>query len=371
MVTIRRFESLLLFKTERSPYLQCRFSVKGRGRIQISTRETKVDPAWTEALRNYHAAKKRARGEEPEPTLAGLVQQWVAAHRLLLSPSHVDSVERIGTRHLFGMETMLISEITTALVEDARLAYLKTHAKASTNHWLATLRLLFGWAIRRKMIQYRPWDVRQLKVQRKPKQLLPVEKAASWLDEVDLLSWQEPALGLAIRIMIGLGLRCESEALSARWEWLDLQRGTYTPGETKGREAWARPVPEWILEILRPSAQPWGLIVPTKAGKLLTSGRIQRVMDLACEAVDIPRLTPHRLRHTYATLLSEAGVPIQDIQRALGHKDIRTTLGYLNVDMGRVARGQVRVADSLRLSRREIAARTGAQQGRDSVRDLM
>lgn len=361
MVTIRRFEKLSLFRSERSPYLQCRFSVKGKGRTQRSTGETKVDLAWTVALWNYQAAKKHARGEEPEPTLGSLVQQWVDAHRLLLSPSHVDSVERLGTRHLYGMEALLISEVTTALVEGARLAYLKVHSRGSANHWLAMMRLVFGWAIRRKMIQFRPWDVRRLKVQQKPKQLLPVDKAAIWLEEVDALSECEPAISLAIRIMIGLGLRCETEALSARWEWLDLQRGTYTPGETKGREAWARPVPEWILEILRPMEQPWGLIVPTSAGKLLTSGRIQRVMDLACEAVGIPRLTPHRLRHTYATLLSEAGVSIQNIQRALGHKDIRTTLGYLGVDMGLVATGQVKVAERMGMSGRKTEAHLGAK----------
>jgi integrase len=329
--------------------------VTGNPREQHSTKETRIEPAWTEALRRYDAAKMRAKGLEPEPTLAELAKQWVAAHRLLLSPSHVDSVARIGERHLYGLQDTLISKINTGMVEGARLEYLKTHEKSSANHWLACMRLLYGWAIRRGMIRFRPWDVRKLKVQQKPKVLLPVDKAADWMGEVDALSEHEPAIGLAIRLMIGLGLRCESEALNARWEWLDIDRRIYTPGETKGREAWARPVPEWILEILRPFKQSWGLIVPTQAGKVLTSCRIQRVMDLACEAVDIPRLTPHKLRHTYATLLAEEGVPIQDIQVALGHKDIRTTLAYLGVDIRRVAQGQAKMAARLNISGAKLA----------------
>lgn len=40
------------------------------------------------------------------------------------------------------------------------------------------------------------------------------------------------------------------------------------------------------------------------------------------------RMHPHVLRHTVATLLDEEGVPIQEIQRILGHADPRTTQGY-------------------------------------------
>lgn len=337
MTTLRRFESMGLVRKGESPYLHARWTLDGR-RTQVSTKETRVEPAWSRALQLYQDAKKRARGEEPECTVAELVTQWVAAHTLLLSPSHVQSVERFGKCQLGNLEPLMLSKVSTGEVEAARLAYLAGHAKASANQWLNILRLLFGWAIRRRMLRERPWQVAPLKVQRKPKPLLPADKAAEWLQAVDVLAAKEPAISLAIRIMIGLGLRCESEALSARWEWLDLERCTYTPGRTKGREAWARPVPPWLVGLMRPVAQPWGLIVPTCRGKVLTPGRIQRVMDAACDSVGVQRLTPHCLRHTYATLLAEAGVAIHDIQRALGHKDIRTTAGYLHYDLGMVAK---------------------------------
>lgn len=40
--------------------------------------------------------------------------------------------------------------------------------------------------------------------------------------------------------------------------------------------------------------------------------------------------TPHCLRHTYATALASAGVPVTEIQRRLGHQGIATTLGYIH-----------------------------------------
>ena len=43
--------------------------------------------------------------------------------------------------------------------------------------------------------------------------------------------------------------------------------------------------------------------------------------------VGLPRLTAHGLRHTCATLLLQAGVPVHVVQERLGHKRIEITLG--------------------------------------------
>lgn len=54
--------------------------------------------------------------------------------------------------------------------------------------------------------------------------------------------------------------------------------------------------------------------------------RMARDAGLPAEVVE--RMHPHVLRHTAATLLDEAGVPMQRIQRQLGHADIRQTEMY-------------------------------------------
>ncbi|MDR2571583.1 MAG: tyrosine-type recombinase/integrase [Oscillospiraceae bacterium] len=47
----------------------------------------------------------------------------------------------------------------------------------------------------------------------------------------------------------------------------------------------------------------------------------------------IPRITPHWLRHTYATMLYFAGVDVLTAKEQLGHTDAQTTLGiYTHLD---------------------------------------
>lgn len=350
MTALRAFETLRLYRETDTPYLRYSFWVD-RKRTRRSTRETRIEPAWRVARDAYEAAKLRASGREPEPTLAGLVDQWVQAHRLILSDDHVDGVERWGRLHVASLRDLRLSQITTPLVEQARLAYLETHSLSSARQWTITLALLFNWAIRdRRMIHERPWRVTAIKPQKAPKPRLDPSKSLAFLEAVDRVS-RDPALRMAIRLMLGLGLRCESEALRARWDWLDTVRWMYTPGFTKGKEAWERPVPEWLRPALMSAWRPTGYIIPDRRGRLLTRRRIQGALDKACRLAGIARITAHALRHHYATELSESGVPIQDIQRVLAHKDLRTTISYLGVDLSRVVRGQARMAERLGLNK--------------------
>jgi integrase len=46
-----------------------------------------------------------------------------------------------------------------------------------------------------------------------------------------------------------------------------------------------------------------------------------------------PELQPHDLRRTYAQLGYEAGVPVTQVSRLLGHASVATTQKYLNLDL--------------------------------------
>jgi len=48
------------------------------------------------------------------------------------------------------------------------------------------------------------------------------------------------------------------------------------------------------------------------------------------KSIGLDGVTPHTLRHTFATMLAAAGVPIAEIRDLLGHKEIRTTSQYMH-----------------------------------------
>jgi site-specific recombinase XerD len=63
---------------------------------------------------------------------------------------------------------------------------------------------------------------------------------------------------------------------------------------------------------------------------------IQRICADASKAAGLPAIHPHQLRHTFATLLHEAGADIVEISRLLGHANVATTMIYTHSSPSRL-----------------------------------
>ncbi len=288
-------------------------------------------------------------GESPKPTVKEHAENWRETHEGIVSAAHLRNMGYFVRRHLYHLGETRIDQVTTEDVERARKLHLVRYSPASTNQWLRNLRLLYGWAIRLGLIEKIPWRVGMIRLQKSPRAILPAAKATSWLAAVDAAAGDRWGVAAVIRLALGLGLR-EREAIAARWEWVDWERHTFTCGESKGKETVPLPVPEWLLEYLRPRKQPEGLIAPSPRGGQYTAGITWKTIQKANAAAGVVGLSAHRLRGSYATLLSECGMPIQGIQQMLRHKDIKTTAAYLEVNLEQAAGVQEEVARRLGLA---------------------
>lgn len=187
-------------------------------------------------------------------------------------------------------------------------------------------------------------------IKENPAELLDVPQKGSYLPrflnqaEIDLLFLQSDTsteIGLRDRAILELmyssGLRV-SEAVSIQIRDIDLDAGILT---TTGKGSKTRRVPvgssavEWVKSYLalrqkKENIEVLNLFV-TPMGKPLTRQAIYSLIVEYAEKAGLEDVSPHTLRHSFATHLVQNRADIRSVQQMLGHADISTTQIYTHM----------------------------------------
>jgi integrase/recombinase XerD len=248
-----------------------------------------------------------------------LAQQGVASWEQVRTPelrSYVSSLRRLG------LSARSIARHVVTLRRFYR--FLQTEGRISDDPLPA---LYLTPASRRLPHTLSADDVRKLLAQPQPSQVLGMRDQAM------------------LELLYATGLRV-SELVSLQLQQIDFQ-GNYLTVKGKGAKMRAVPFGQWArnklltyMKQVRPrllKGRPSPFVFTTRSGKPLSRQGFWKLIRRHALAAGIEKkVTPHTLRHSFATHLVEGGADLRSVQSMLGHADISTTQIYTHVNGARL-----------------------------------
>ena len=178
----------------------------------------------------------------------------------------------------------------------------------------------------------RPWSVAMIPFGKRPKKLPTVLGQEEVHDLIQCVA--HPKHRTVLLTLYAAGLRL-AEATNLKLPDIDSQRMQLKVNGGKGGKDRYVPISRRLLAELRTYwkiGRPSNYLFPGKTPDVSLSGAtVQKACKLAAAQARITKnVTPHTLRHSYATGLLEAGVDLMAISKLLGHSSFLTTMIYLH-----------------------------------------
>jgi len=221
--------------------------------------------------------------------------------------------------------------------------YERQLAKRSVARKLSALRSFFRFLLDVGCISSNPLAaVRSPKLDKPLPSFLYLDQTLRLLQQPDTSTPYGLRDRAMFELLYGSGIRV-GELVGLDLEHVRLDMGMALVLGKGGKERWV-PVGEYATEALRayigqgraellgPSGSEEQALFLNRSGGRLSDRSVRRILDKYIQAMsDLNRISPHTLRHTFATHLLEAGADLRSVQELLGHANLSTTQIYTHV----------------------------------------
>ena len=253
---------------------------------------------------------------------------------------------RLDLEKFFAHVTCTIDQITGVMIR-GYLYYVQSTRKVSNERLdkiRGTLASFFGWAADEEYLPRNPMRsvkaIKHAKKQRKSLTRAQVEKLRRACETVRDRAIFDALCSSGCRVSELVSIKLEDITYDG-----DVARAIITGKGDKQREIQFNPMAVISIKtylLSRGDNSPWLFVSGKAPHHQLTRESIGKIIKNIGKRGGVSWVSPHILRHTFATFMLAAGVPVQDIQVMLGHSQINTTMIYAQVDRDHVRSEQLR-----------------------------
>ena len=267
------------------------------------------------------------------PLLAEPLQDEIRAFEIWMrnkrySESTVKTYTEAVSVYLRFLDNKPLEEIENEDLERFNKEYILARGYSSSyqNQFINGMKLFF---LNRKGIRFKPELVYRPKGEKILPNVLSKEEVVKILNASTNLKHR-----LMLMFMYACGLR-RGEVLELKLAHVQRERGLLLVKQGKGKKDRVVTLPEPLLKELEKyqvSYNPSSYIFEGQKGGRYSEKSLAEVFKHAVQKAGIQKpVTPHWLRHSYATHLLERGTDLRYIQELLGHKSSKTTEIYTHV----------------------------------------
>jgi len=253
--------------------------------------------------------------------------------------------------------TYRLCDITLRDIQSYHAQIRQSHCAGTANRHLSVISKLFSCAVQWGIVERNPSvGVKKFAENNARQRFLDQDEIRRLYLAMNSKNERSAMTVAALKFLLLTGAR-RNEALTAKWEHVDLGRGIWTVPKTKnGRthHVMLNDLAKDLLEKLpRVQNSPW--VFPGRdPSRHIVDPR--KCLDALTDEAGIKRMPIHSLRHSFASLCAQSGASLYVIKQLLNHADIATTQRYahLTSENLRDATQSVSAAVSLAIRANEV-----------------